>query len=40
VAKDDTSEAAPRSAKIAAASAIAAFFAIILAVIVYALVGG
>ena len=40
MAKDDTSEAAPRGAKIAAAAAVATFFAVILTVIVYALVAG
>ena len=40
MAKDETSEAAPRGAKIAAAAAAASFFAIILGVIVYALVAG
>ena len=40
MAKDDTSEAAPRGAKIAAATAVGVFFALIAAVIVYGLVGG
>jgi hypothetical protein len=40
VAKDETSEAAPRAAKIAAATATGVFFGIILAFIVYAIVAG
>jgi hypothetical protein len=39
VAKDETSAQAPRGAKIAAALAGSVFFALILAVIVYALAG-
>ncbi len=40
MAKDETSQTAPRGAKVAAAAATATFFAIILAVVVYALLGG
>ncbi len=39
MAKDDTSHAAPRGAKIAAAAFAGAFFAIVLAVMAYALTG-
>jgi len=39
MAKDDTSAAAPRGAKVAAAVFAGAFFAIILAVIAFALAG-